>query len=121
MQANVIISLIKNSVIGLSVISLRYYLGHDSGADGLSAFPHREPYCLFHGYRGYKLDVQRNVIARHHHLRAARKRRHSGNVRGPEVKLGTVSVKERRVPASIFLRKNVDLALELRVRGYRAG
>src|SRR3972149_9722987 len=121
MQASSIIALIKTSVIGLSVISLRYYLGHDSGADGLSAFPHREPYSLFHGYRGYKLDVKRHVVPRHHHLRAARKRRHSGNVGRSEVKLGTVSVKERRVAASLFLRKHIDLALELRVRGYRAG
>src|SRR3990170_2322286 len=111
MQASVIISLIKNSVIGLSVISLRYYLGHDSGADGLSAFPYREPYSLFHGYRGYKLDVQRYVVTGHHHLRAAWKCCHSGNVGGSKIKLRAVSVEERRVPASLFLREDVDLAL----------
>src|SRR3972149_4801993 len=99
MQAKVIISLINAPLSVISyqwtATSLSRYLRYDPGADGLSAFPHRESYSVFHGYRGYELDVQSYVISGHDHLGAGRKCRHSGNVRGPEVKLRAVAVEER--------------------------
>src|SRR5262249_7582168 len=44
----------------------------------------------------------------------------TGDVRRPDVELRTVPVEERRVAATLLLRKDVYLALELRVRGDRA-
>jgi hypothetical protein len=43
-----------------------------------------------------------------------------GDVGRAEVELRTVAVEERRVTAALFLRQDVDLGLELRVRGDRA-
>ncbi len=39
-----------------------------------------------------------------------------GHVRRPEIKLRTISVEERRMPTSLFLRQHVNFRLELRVR-----
>ena len=43
------------------------------------------------------------------------------HVRRAEVELRTVAVEERRVAAALFLRQDVDLALELGVRGHATG
>ena len=44
----------------------------------------------------------------------------AGDVRGAEVELRAVVVEERRVPAALVLAQDVDLRLELGVRGDRA-
>ena len=62
-----------------------------------------------------------DVVARHHHLGALGQRADAGHVGGAEVELRAVAVEERRVPAALFLREDVDLGLELRVRRDRAG
>src|SRR6516162_5906917 len=95
-------------------------LGDPAGADGAAAFPDREPQSLFHGDR---LDEQHRhvgTVTRHHHLRALRQVDHAGHVGGAEVELRPVVVEERRVPAALVLGQDVDLALELGVRGVGA-
>src|SRR3989337_569895 len=100
---------------------LLYYLRYNARAHCPAALADGEPQAFFHGYRGYELYVYADVVAGHDHLSALGKLRHAGNVRRPEVELRPVAVEERRVPAALFLREDVDLALELGVRGHRAG
>ena len=57
-----------------------------------------------------------DIVARHHHFRAFRKRDHTGHVRRPEVELRTVVGKERRVTATLFLGQDIGFRLELLVR-----
>src|SRR3546814_8338681 len=47
--------------------------------------------------------------------------RSAGHVRRAEIELGTVVGEERRVAAAFVLRQDVDLGLELGVRGDRTG
>src|SRR5690606_5094634 len=59
--------------------------------------------------------------ARHHHLGALRQRHDARHVRRAEVELRTVVGEERRVTATLLLRQNVGLGLELLVRLHRTG
>ena len=52
---------------------------------------------------------------------SARQVARTGHVRGPEVELRPVVVEERRVTPTLLLAEDVDLGLELGVRGDRAG
>src|SRR5579862_5372511 len=81
-----------------------------------ATFADRKPQSLVHRDRRDQLDYQPHVVARHHHLGPGRQLRHTGYVRGPEVKLRTIALEERRVPPAFFLRQHHDLALELLVR-----
>ena len=93
------------------------YLGDDAGTDRLAALADGKPQFLFKCDGCYELDGQGHVVAGHDHLDAVGKLRHAGHVGGPQVELWTVAGEERRVAAALFLRQDVDLALELRVRG----
>ena len=95
-------------------------LGDDAGADGLAAFADGEAQTFFAGDRRDELDVQVDVVARHHHLRALGQRHRARHVRRAEVELRPVALEERRVAAALFLLQDVDLALELLVRRDRA-
>src|ERR1700722_5377797 len=64
-----------------------------------------------------QFNFQLHVVPRHHHLGAFRQLRRPGYVRGAEVKLRAVTIEERGVTATLFLAQNVNLALELGVRG----
>jgi len=66
-----------------------------------------------------QLDLECDVVARHHHLRAFRQLRRSRHVRRAEVELRTIAIEERRMTTTLFLRQHVDLALELGVRRNR--
>ena len=68
-----------------------------------------------------QLDAHVGVVARHNHVLALGQVHDTGDVGGPEVELRTVVVEERRVTATLILGKDVDLRLELGVRGDRAG
>src|SRR4051812_2155066 len=92
-----------------------------SGADGAATLTNRELQALLHGDRLDQLDRHRGGVAGHDHLGALGQRDDAGDVRGAEVELRAVVLEERGVPAALFLREDVDLALELRVRGARAG
>src|SRR5262249_32281595 len=79
-----------------------------------------EAKLLVHRDRLNQLDLDRNVISRHHHLLVLRKLYDSGDVRRPEVELRTVAVEKRRVTAALFLREDVCLGFELLVPRNRA-
>src|SRR6201995_4149513 len=91
-----------------------------AGADGAATLANREPQALFHGDGLDELDRHVGTVTRHHHLRALRQRDHAGHVGGTEVELRAVVVEERRVAAALLLGQDVDLALELGVRGVGA-
>src|SRR6201995_540834 len=91
-----------------------------AGADGAAALADRELEALFHGDGLDELDRHVGTVTRHHHLRALRQRDHAGHVGGTEVELRAVVVEERRVAAALLLGQDVDLALELGVRGVGA-
>ena len=83
-------------------MSLLYDFGYHPCADCVSAFTYGEPQLFFHGYRGDQDYFELDVISGHHHLDLFGEGDYSGNVCGPEVELGPVSVKERCVTAAFF-------------------
>src|SRR6185437_6499064 len=79
------------------------------GAHRATAFADREPQALLHRHRSMQLNLQSNVVARHHHLRAFRQLCRPRHVRRPEVKLWTIAVEERSMTTALFLRQHVNL------------
>src|SRR5207237_6094692 len=75
---------------------------------------------LFHRDRSGQVDRQRGVVTRHDHRGALCESCRTRDVRRTEVELRAVSVEERGVTTALFLRQDVDLSLELRVRRDRA-
>src|SRR5271157_6017497 len=110
----------RDGVVAPHPQTLRNNFGDGAGAHGASAFADGEPQALLHRHRRDQLDLQRHVVARHHHLRARRQRRHSRHVGGAEVELRPIALEEWRVPPAFILRQHVHLALELGVRRDRA-
>src|SRR6267143_3661432 len=96
--------------------SLLHNLRNGSSAHGMPAFTDGKPQPLFHGHRRDQLDHQTDIVPRHHHLGSRRQLCYSGDVRGPQIKLWTISLEERRMPPAFFLRQDVYLSLELGVR-----
>src|ERR1022692_955983 len=92
-----------------------------AGADGAAAFPDREPQSFFHGDRLDEVDLHLRVVTRQHHLGALGQVHDAGHVRGAEVELRPVVVEERGVPPALVLAQDVDLRVELGVRGVGAG
>src|SRR5438105_3966625 len=78
-----------------------------------SAFADGKTQALFHGHRRNQLNGQRNVVARHHHLRARWQLSHARHVGGAEIKLRTVTLEERCMTSAFFFVQDVDLSLEL--------
>src|SRR6202040_3757425 len=66
-------------------------VGDGAGADGAATLADSEAHALLHGDRRDQLDLEVDVVARHHHLRARRQVRHPGDVRRPEVELRPVA------------------------------
>ena len=64
----------------------------------------------------HQLAADRRVITRHHHLDTFRQMERAGHIGGPDVELRTIPVEERRMTAAFFLRQDVHLALEFRMR-----
>src|SRR6266571_3267717 len=96
--------------------SLLHNLRNGSSAHGMPAFTDGKPQPLFHGHRRDQLNHQTDIVPRHHHLGSAWQLCYSGDVRGPQIKLWTISLEERRMPPAFFLRQDVYLSLELGVR-----
>src|SRR5215471_12974136 len=84
-----------------------------------AALADRKPLLLLHRERRDQLNVHGRVVARHDHLRPRWQRALPGHVRRAEVKLRTVIVEERRVPAPLLLGQDIRLRLELLVRLHR--
>src|SRR5215218_4734339 len=91
-------------------------LDDPAGADGAATLTDGEPEALLHGDGLDQLDRHLGVVAVNDNLGARGQRDDTGDVRGAEVELRAVVVEERRVPAALVLREDVDRALEVRVR-----
>src|SRR6201999_1775381 len=93
--------------------------GNDARTDGAATFADSEAQLLFHRDRNDQLDLDRDVVARHHHFGAFRQLYDARHVRRAEIELRTIVGEERRMTAAFFLRQHVDLRLEGRVRRHR--
>src|SRR5262249_27009422 len=62
----------------------------DAGTDGSAAFADGEAQLLLHRDRHDQLDLDGDVVARHHHLGAFGKLHDPGHVRRPEIELRAV-------------------------------
>src|SRR5205807_7036016 len=91
-------------------------LRHHARAHRPPAFPHREPLPFLQRHRRDQRRLQRHVVPRHHHLHPVRQLDVPRHVRRPKVKLRPVPREKRRVPPPPFLRQNVHLRHQLRVR-----
>src|SRR5882724_87891 len=95
-------------------------LGDDTGTNGLATFTNCEAHLFFQGDGSDELHLDRDVVARHHHLDAFGQHHRAGDVGRAHVELRAVVGEERRVTAALFLLQHVDLARELLVRLDRA-
>src|SRR5664279_4641421 len=96
-------------------------LGDATRTHGAATLADGEPQTFLHGDRLDQLDLHFGVVPGHDHLGALGKGHHAGHVGGTELELRAVVVEERRVPATLVLGQDVDVRLELGVRGRRAG
>src|SRR6185437_8227698 len=96
-------------------------LRDDACADGTAAFADGEAQLFFHRDRHDQFDLDRYVVARHHHLGAFGKLHDARHVRRAEVELRTIVREERRVTAAFVLRQDVGFRNEVRVRRDAAG
>src|SRR5450631_151208 len=96
-------------------------LGDSTSAHCATALTDGELEPFLHRDGLNQVNPHLGVVTRHDHLGALGQVHHSGHVRGTEVELRTVVVVERRVTAALFLGQDVDVGVELGVRGDRAG
>src|ERR1700758_5149986 len=80
---------------------LLQYFGNGSRADGPAAFADGEPQALLHCHRCVQLDLERDVVSRHHHLGAFRKLCRARHIRRAEVELRTIAVEEWRMAPAL--------------------
>ena len=100
----------------IPLLGLRYDLSDDAGADCTAAFAYCEAKSFLHRYRRDELDFKCAVVSRHYHFHSLSKFDLAGDVRGTEVELRLVTAEERRVAAALFLLKDVNFSLEVRMR-----
>src|SRR5205085_9924394 len=81
----------------------------DAGADGLAAFANREAQAFFHRDGLNQRHRDRDVVPRHHHLRARRQLDRARHVGRAEIELRTVTLEERRVTTALVFAQYVDL------------
>src|SRR5699024_4887873 len=84
-------------------------------------FADREASSVFDGDRSDQFHIHFHVVSGHHHFRAFRQLDDTGHVRGTEVKLGTVTVKEGGVTATFVFAQDVNLGFKLGVGLHAAG
>src|SRR5215204_7206891 len=100
---------------------LLHYLGDDACSYSPSTLPDGKVQPLVHRYGAYQLHIHYRVVPWHHHLYPFFQTDLSRHIRGPEVELGAVVRKERRVTTPLFLREHIYLCLEAGVRCYGVG
>src|SRR3989338_1483925 len=83
----------------------------------MAAFADSEAEFLVHGNRDYEFDLECDVVTGHYHLDTLLKGDYTGNICCPKIELGPVAGKERGMTASFFLGQDIDLGLELGMRG----
>ena len=93
----------------------------NAAGNGTATLADSEAETFVHGDRSDEGYLHLDVIARHYHLYAVRQLDGAGNVSRPEIELRTIAAEERGVTAAFFLGQDVYLAVEVRVRMYRAG
>src|SRR5262245_54457828 len=91
-------------------------LDDGSGADGASALADGEAQSLLHGDGRDQVDLQVDVVPRHHHLDTLGQLRRPRHVRRPEEKLGTIPVEEGGMTPALLLRQDVRLRRKLQMR-----
>src|SRR5215510_14938018 len=77
-------------------------LGHDTRADGLTAFADREFQSFIHGDRRNQVDLYIAIVAGHNPFGALGKLYYSRDIGSPEVELWPIAVKEWCVPSAFF-------------------
>ncbi len=87
----------------------------------MAALTNSEGKTLLHSDRVDQLDGHLNVITRHAHLSAFRKRDNAGNISSSEIELRTIVIEERGMTTTLILGQNVNLRGELCVAGNGAG
>src|SRR5215203_3059953 len=100
---------------------LLHYLGDDACSYSPSTLPDGKVQPLIHRYGAYQLHIHYRVVPWHHHLYSFFQTDLSRHIRGPEVELGAVVRKERRMTTPLFLREHIYLCLEAGVRCYGVG
>src|ERR687890_2497866 len=95
-------------------------LGDATRTDGAATLADGEAHALVHRDRLDEVDLHVGVVTGHDHLGALGEGHDAGHVGRAEVELRPVVAVERRVPAAPVLGQDVDLRLELGVRGDRA-
>jgi hypothetical protein len=102
-------------------ITIKVILFHDfadnTGTYRTTALTNGKPQADIHGDRGNKLCTYGNIVARHYHFHPVRQGYYTGNIRGPEVKLGTIAVEKRSMTATLVFAKNIALGFEVGMRG----
>src|SRR5437763_455052 len=109
-----------SAIAGPGPTSLLDDLRDAAGADGAAALADGEAQLLVHGDRLAQLDGHQRVVAGHDHLGALGQADRPRDVCGPEVELRAVVVEERLVAPTLLLGEDVDLGVEVGVRGDRA-
>src|SRR6201991_2410598 len=102
-----------------ALTSLLLDLRDDPGADGAATLTDGGAQAVVQGDRLDQLDLHLDVVARHDHLRALGQVGDAGHIGRTEIELRPVPVEERSVAPALFLLEDVDLGLELGVRGDR--
>ncbi len=101
-------------------VELLYDLDNLAGTYGTSTFADGELETFVKGYRSDELNIDLDVVAWHNHLDSFRKADLTGNVKSTDEELRTILVVEWSVTSTLFLLEDVDLSLEVLVRGDRA-
>src|SRR5581483_10997741 len=95
--------------------------GAVASANGAATFANGERYAWFRCHRLDQFHCHHDVVARHHHLHTFRQFDRAGHIRGTDVELGTITVKEGSMATTLFFGEDIDLGLEPLVRLDRAG
>ena len=96
-------------------------LSNDAGTNRAATFADSKAQALLQSDGGNQGDFHVDVVTGHDHLRAVGQLDAAGHVGGTEVELRTIAVEERGMTAAFFLRQDVNLTDEVRVRMNRTG
>src|SRR3984957_16812706 len=90
-------------------------IGHTACTNRSATLTNSEPDCSLHGNRGEQLDLDSDIVTRHHHLNAIRQLHGSGDVCRAEIELRAVVGEKGRMTTPFFLAQNVHFSLEFLV------
>src|SRR5450759_731158 len=96
-------------------------LGDDASANRVTTLADGEAEAFLHGNVCHEGNGHHDVVARHGHFLTLREGDGTGHGGGTEVELGFVAGEEGLVTATFCLGQDIDLCLELRVRGNGTG